>query len=112
MARAERITTAIRELMSRGRPRKSTTSLRAAHTEFVAVPVGNLKGPAEHLETVPAALRVYLTAIITETAQDIPANTLNRRYLDGLFQQLSAAALRADRTAGAAVLGFENRSVL
>ena len=32
MAQAERISTALRELMSRGRPRKSTTPVRAAQT--------------------------------------------------------------------------------
>ena len=36
MAQAERITTAIGELMSRGRPPKSTSPVRAAHTEFIA----------------------------------------------------------------------------
>jgi hypothetical protein len=35
MAQVEHVTTAIRELMSRGQPPKST-SPRAAHTEFIA----------------------------------------------------------------------------
>jgi hypothetical protein len=105
MAQAERITTAIRELMSRGRPLKSTAPVRAAHTEFVAALAGNvprplcsetdpegLEGRADHLEKVFAALHVYLTAI---TAQDIPASTLDRRYLESLFQQFAADALGA-----------------
>ena len=83
MAQAESITTAIRELMSRGRPPKSTSPVRAAHTEFVAALAGNvphpihseansedLEGRADHLEKVFAALHVYLTAIIAETAQE------------------------------------------
>jgi hypothetical protein len=41
MAQAERITTAIRELMSRGRPLKSTSPVRAAHTEFVTALAAN-----------------------------------------------------------------------
>ena len=45
MARAERITTAIRELMSRGRPPKSTSPVRAAHTKLVAVLAGNPPHP-------------------------------------------------------------------
>ena len=45
MAQAERITTAIRELMSRGRPPKSTSPVRAAHTEFVAALAGNAPRP-------------------------------------------------------------------
>src|SRR5262249_54369709 len=65
MAQAECITTAIRELMSRGRPPKSTSPVRLAHTEFVAALAGNvphpiyadidsedLEGRADHLEKV------------------------------------------------------------
>ena len=121
MAQAECITRAIRELMSRGRPPNSTSSVRAAHTEFVAVLAANaprplhsaansedLKGRADHLEKVFAALHVYLIAIIAETAQDIPPSTLNRRYLEGLFQQFSADALGAIRDAAAETRGHEN----
>ena len=121
MAQAERITTAIRELMSRGQPPKSTSPVRAAHTEFVAALAGNaprpihsetdweaLEGRADHLEKVFAALHVYLTAIIAETAQDIPASILDRRYLDGLFQQFSADALGAIRDAAAEMREHEN----
>jgi hypothetical protein len=121
MAKAERITTAIRELMSRGQPPKSTSGGRAAHTEFIAALAGNaprpirseansedLEGRAEHLEKVFAALHVYLTAIIAETVQDVPATTLDRRYLDGLFQQFSADALGAIRDAAAEMQGHEN----
>jgi hypothetical protein len=121
MAQAERITTAIRELMSRGRPLKSTSPVRAAHTEFGAALAANaprplhseansedLEGCAEHLEKVFAALHVYLTAIIAETTQDIAASTLDRRYLEGLFQQFSADALGAIRDAAAEMRGREN----
>ena len=121
MAQAERITTAIRELMSRGRPSKSTSSVRAAHTEFVAALAGNAPRPirsdtdwkaletrADHLEKVFAALHVYLTAVIAETAQDIPVSTLDRRYLDSLFQQFSVDALGAIRDAAAEMRGHEN----
>ena len=86
MAQAERITTAIRELMSHGRPLKSTSLVRAAHTEFVAVnaprPIRSekaLEGRADHLQKVFAALHVYLTAIITGIAEKIPGSTLDRR---------------------------------
>ena len=114
MAQAERITTAIRELMSRGRPLKSTSPVRAAHTEFVAALAGNvphpihsdgdsadLEGRADHLEKVLAALRVYLTAIIAETTQDIAASTLDRRYLHDVFQKFSADAVGVIRNAAA-----------
>ena len=58
--------------MSRGRPPKSTSPVRAAHTEFVAALAGNaprpihseansedLEGRADHLQKVFAALHVY-----------------------------------------------------
>ena len=121
MAQAEHITTAIRELMSRGRPVNSTNLWRAAHTEFVAALAGNtphpirsdpdweaLEGRADHLEKMIAALHVYVTAIIAETARDIPANTLDRRYLEGLFQQFSAEVLGAIRDAAAEMRVREN----
>ena len=121
MAQAEHITTAIRELMSRGQPLKSTNRARAAHTEFVAALAGNaphpirsdpswqaLRGRADHLEKTIAALHVYLSAIIAETTEDIPASTLDRRYLEGLFQQFSAKVLGAIRDAAAEVRGREN----
>jgi hypothetical protein len=121
MAQAQHITTAIRELMSRGRPPKSTSLVRAAHTEFVAALAANvprplhlqanwkdLEGRPDHLEKVFAALHVYLTAVIAETAQDIPASTLDRRYLYGLFQQFSADAMGAIRDASAEMRGHEN----
>jgi hypothetical protein len=121
MTHAERISTAIRELMSRGRPPKSTSPVRAAHTEFIASLAGNVPSPihrdanwdalercAEHLRRVFAALQVYLTAIAAETAQDIPAGTLDRRYLDSLFQQFSADVLGAIRDAAAEMRGHEN----
>jgi hypothetical protein len=121
MAQAEHITTAIRELMSRGQPLKSTNRVRAAHTEFVAALAGNaphpirsdanwetLEGRADHLEKTIAALHIYLSAIIAETAQDIPPITLDRRYLEGLFQQFSADVLGAIRDAAAEMRVREN----
>ena len=121
MAQAERITTAIRELMSRGQAVKSTNLVRAAHTEFVAALAGNapqpirsdayseaLEGRADHLEKTIAALHIYVSAIIAETVRDIPANTLDRRYIDGLFQQFSADVLGALRDAAAEMRVREN----
>jgi len=121
MAQAECITTAIRELMSRGRPPKSTNPVRLAHTEFVATLAGNapdpiyadvdsedLDGRADHLEKVLAALHVYLTAIIADTAQSIPGGTLDRRYLDNLFRDLSADALGVIRNAAEEMREYEN----
>jgi hypothetical protein len=121
MAQAECITTAIRELMSRGWPTKSTSPVRLAHTEFVAalaeivphsihadVDSEDLDGRADHLEKVFAALHVYLTAIIADTAQNVPGGTLDRRYLDNLFRDLSADALGVIRNAAEEMREHEN----
>src|SRR5215831_2575767 len=121
MAQAECITTAIRELMSCGRPPKSTSPVRLAHIEFVAALAGNiphpiyadvdsedLDGRADHLEKVFAALHVYLTEIIADTAQSIPGGTLDRRYLDNLFRDLSADALGAICNAAEEMREYEN----
>jgi hypothetical protein len=121
MAQAECITTALRELMSRGRQPKSTCPVHAAHTEFVAALAGNapdpiyadvdsedLDGRADHLERVFAALHVYTTAIIADTAQNIPGGTLDRRYLDNLFRDLPADALCAIRNAAEEMREYEN----
>ena len=102
MAQAERINTAIRELMSRGRPSKSTNPVRAAHTGLIAALAANvphlihydancetLEDLAGHLQKV-IAVHDYATAIIAKTAQNIPGNALDRRYLDHRFQQFDA----------------------
>src|SRR6266496_1540921 len=121
MAQAECITTAIRELMSRGRPPKSTSPVRLAHIELVAALAGNvphpiyadvdsedLDGRADHLEKLFAALHVYLTAIIADTAQNIPGGTIDRRYLNNLFNDLSADALWVIRNAAEEMREHEN----
>src|SRR5262245_31772678 len=121
MAQAECITTAIRELMSCGRPPKSTSPVRPAHIEFVSALAGNvphpiyvevdsedLDGRADHLEKVFAALHVYLTAIVADTAQNIPGGTIDRRYLDNLFQDLSADAVAVIRNAADDMREHEN----
>jgi hypothetical protein len=121
MAQAKCITTAIRELMSRGRPPKSTNPVHLAHTDFVAALAENvphpihadvdsedLDGRADHLEKVFAALHVYLTAIIADTAHNVPGGTLDRRYLDNLFRDLSADALAVIRNAAEEMREHEN----
>jgi hypothetical protein len=55
-----------------------------------------------------AALHVYLAAIIGDTAQHIPGGTLDRRYLDNLFQDLSADAVGAMRNAAEEMREDEN----
>ena len=121
MAQAECIITAIRELMSRGRPPKSTSPVRLAHTEFVATLAGNVPHPiyaevdsedleerANNLERLFAALQAYLTAIIADTAHNVPGGSLDRRYLDSLFRDLAADALGVIRNAAEEMRDYEN----
>jgi hypothetical protein len=121
MAQAECITIAIRELMSRGWAPKSASPVRLAHIEFVATLAGNVPHPiyvdvdsedldsrADHLEKVFAALHVYLTAIIADTAQNVPGGGLDRRYLDNLFRDLSGDALGIIRNAAEEMREHEN----
>jgi hypothetical protein len=123
MAQAESITTAIRQLMSRGQPPKSTSPVRQAHTEFIAALVGNvphpiyaeanaddLDGRADHLERVFGALHAYLGVIIGDTAQNIPGGALDRQYLDNLFQDVSSDAVGVIRTAAEEMRADENWS--
>jgi hypothetical protein len=107
--------------MSRGRPPKSTNPVRLAHIELVAALAGNvphpiyadvdsedLNGRADHLEKVFAAPHVYLAAIIADTAHNIPGRSLDRRYLDNLFRDLSADALGVIRNAAEEMREDEN----
>ena len=107
MAQAECIITAIRGVMSRGGPLKSTSPVRAAHTEL-DVDSEDLDGRADHLEKVFAAVRVYFAAIISDAALKIPGTTLDRRYLDKLFRDLSVDALRVIRNAVEEMREHEN----
>jgi hypothetical protein len=121
MAQAERIHKAIRELMSRGRPPKSTSPVRLAHGEFVAALAANiphpiyaganaddLDGRADHLEKLFAAVHVYLGVIIADTAQNIPGGAPDRCYLENLFQDLSADAVGVIRNAAEEMRENEN----
>ena len=121
MAQAETITTAIRQLMSRKQPPNSTSPVRLAQIEFVAALAGNvlhpiyaganaddLDGRADHLEKAFAALHAYLGVIIADTAQNIPGGTLDRRYLENLFQDLSADAVGVIRNAAEEMREDEN----
>ena len=121
MAQAERIGKAIRELMSRGRPPKSTSPVRLALSEFIAALAGNiphpiyadanaddLDGRAEHLEKVFAALHAYLGVFIADTAQNIPGGALDRFYVNALFQDVSADAVGIIRNAAQRMRENEN----
>jgi hypothetical protein len=121
MAQAKCIVTSVHRLMSRGQPLKSTSPVGLAHTEFVVALAGNVPHPnyadvdsedlerrVDHLEKVFAALHVYLTAIIADTAHNIPSGSLDRRYLDSLFRDMGADALGVIRNAAKEMHQYEN----
>jgi hypothetical protein len=94
MAKADFITTAIREVMSRGERARFTSPARLAHVES--------------LEKLFAALHVYLTATIADTAQNIPGGTLDRRYFGSVYSDLSADAVCVIRNAAEEMRQHEN----
>ena|SRR5436189_4404724 len=112
MAQAECISTVIRELMSRGGLTKSTSPVRTAYRELVAALASNppcsiylaaesddLDGRAAYLEKL-AAGRIYLTAILADTAENIPSGTLDHKYLETAFRDFCAEAIGGIRNAG------------
>ena len=121
MAQTDSISTAIRQLLCRGRAPKFTSPVRQAHSELVAALAGDVPHPiyaganpddldarANHLEKVFGALHAYLAAIIGDTAQNIPGGAFDHRYLDNLFRDLSADAAGAIRNAAEEMRENEN----
>src|SRR5262249_31360355 len=98
MAQAKPVIRAIRELMSRDDPAKSTSAGRPANIELVAalaanpphrIPVAvesdDLDCRADHLEKVLAAMGIYLDTILVDTAENIPGGGFDRKYLNDLY---------------------------
>jgi hypothetical protein len=95
--------------------------VRRAHTELVAALAENaphaiytdvdsedLDGRANHLEELFASLHVYVALIIADTMRRIPRGTLDRRYLENLFEDLSADTLGVIRNAAEEIREHEN----
>jgi hypothetical protein len=102
MAEADPITTATGEGVSAGGLTKST-SLRSAHTEPAAAPrwqhlieSEDLDSRVDRLDKAFAALHRYVTAFVSDTAQQIPGCRLNRKHL---FVDLRCEAVAVIRNA-------------
>jgi hypothetical protein len=102
MAQAEYVTTAIRSPITGADAKPSTKPFQAAYAEFVAVLVGHFSRPmpvyadavdledrADHLDKVLTALSEYLTAILDDTAQNVPGG-LDLRQIDALLFDLGS----------------------
>ena len=106
---------------SAGAGTSRNSRMRLAHAEFVAALAGNvpstiyagvnsedLDGRVDHLENLFAALHVYIKSIIADTARHIPGGTVDRRYLDNLFRELSGDVLCVVRNAAEEMREHEN----
>ena len=102
MAQADYVTTAIRALITGAGAKPSTNPVRAAHAEFVAGLAGHppwpipiyadatdLEDRADHLKKVLDALSVYVTAILDDTAQNVPGG-LDLCSIDALLSDLAS----------------------
>ena len=119
MAQANPISTATGERVSRRGSTKST-SLRSGHTEPAAALAGNpthliesedLDSRADRLDKVFAALHRYVTAFFSDTAQQIPGCSLNRKHLDKLFVDLQSDAVAVIRNAPEELRNHKNWKV-
>jgi hypothetical protein len=117
MAQADPISTATGEGVSRGGSTKST-SLRSAHTEPAAALAGNpthliesedLDSRADRLDKAFAAL--HQTAFFSDTAQQIPGCSLNRKHLNKLFVDLQSDAVAVIRNAPEELRNHKNWKV-
>ena len=102
MAQADYVTNAIRALITDTGAKASTNPVRGAHAEFVAALAGHpprpvpidadaidLEDRADHLNKVLNALSAYLTAVLDDTAQNVPGG-LDLRQVDALLFDLAA----------------------
>jgi hypothetical protein len=102
MAQAEYVNNAIRALITGASAKPSTNPIQAAYAEFVAALAGHPQRPipvyadavdledrADHLNKVLTALSVYLTAILEDTAQNVPGG-LDLRPVDAFLSDLAS----------------------
>ena len=102
MAQADYVTSAIRTLITGGSANSSTNAARRAYAEFIAEVSGHplrsipldpeavdLEDRVDHLKKVLTALSAYLTAILEDTAQNVPGG-LDLRQIDALLFDLGS----------------------
>jgi hypothetical protein len=102
MAQADYVTNAIRARITDTGAKASTDPVRAAYAELVAALAGHPPRPipidadaidledcAEHLNKVLNAQSAYLTAVLDDTAQNVPGG-LDLRQVDALPSELTS----------------------
>jgi hypothetical protein len=117
MAQADYLSNAVRALITGAGAKPSTNPVRAAHAEFVAalaahppwpIPLyadaTDLEDRADHLKTVLNAVSVYVTAILDDTAQNLPGS-LDLRQIDALLSDLTSDVTGTIQRAADAMAG-------
>ena len=102
MAQADCVTTAIRALLTGASAKSSTNPVQAAYAEFVAALAGHPPRPipvdadavdleerADHLKRVLNALSAHLTAILNDTAHNVPGG-LDLRQVDAFLSDFAS----------------------
>lgn len=102
MAQADYVSNAVRALITGASAKPSTNPIRAAHADFVTAVAANRPWPiplfadasdledrADHLKTVLDAVAVYVTALLDDTAQNVPGG-LDLRQIDALLSDLTS----------------------
>ena len=100
MAQANHVTTAIPSQVTGPSTDPSTNSVKAAHSYFVAALAGkppraiplfptsvDFEDRGEHLGSVLTAISVYLSAILEDTAENVPGG-LDLRYTEAALSDL------------------------
>jgi hypothetical protein len=102
MAQADYVPNAIRALITGASTKASTSPVRVAHAEFVAALAGHPPRPvpidadaidvedrADHLNKVLNTLSAYLTAVLDDTARNVPGG-LDLSQVDALRSDLAS----------------------
>jgi hypothetical protein len=97
--------------------KSSTSPIRAAHAEFVAalarhcphpIPLDpnavDLEDRADHLKNVFAALSLYVSAILDDTAQNVPGR-LDLDHIDAVLSDLASDVIGTIRHAAEGMAG-------
>ena len=104
MAQADHVSNAIHALITGAGAKPSINPVRAAHAEFVTALAGqppwpiplfaaasDLEDRADHVKKVLGAVSAYVTAILDDTAQNVPGG-LDLRQVDALLSDLASEA--------------------
>jgi len=102
MAQADCVTTAIRALLTGASAKSSTNPVQAAYVESVAAMAGyplcpipvdadaiDLEERANHLKQVLNALSAHVTAIVNDTAHNVPGG-LDLRQVDAFLSDFAS----------------------